>query len=146
VERTFLDYPHGKTQAVITAFFLAIGKRLALHPCVETRMKLNPSRYPIPDVAVFIAASSWRARTRPIAVAVTSSWMPSSRSQLSNDAPTFFFLMLLCPLLSTPREVEIMLCGLLRFFDEAMQQHHASPLSVQHFRGASVSFAIWTML
>jgi Uma2 family endonuclease len=53
VERALPDYLHGKTQALLCAFFLALSKRLSLHPCAETRMKLSPTRYLIPDVAVF---------------------------------------------------------------------------------------------
>ena len=39
----------------------------------------------------FMAASTCRARTRLIALAVTSAYMPSSRSQLSQDDPICFF-------------------------------------------------------
>jgi Uma2 family endonuclease len=53
VERALPDYLHGKTQALLCAFFLALSKRLSLYPCSGTRMKLNPNRYLIPDVAVF---------------------------------------------------------------------------------------------
>ena len=53
VERALPDYLHGKTQGLLSAFFLALGKQLSLHPCVETRMRVRPNRYLIPDVAVF---------------------------------------------------------------------------------------------
>jgi Uma2 family endonuclease len=53
VERTLPDYLHGKTQALLAAFFLALEEQLLLHPCVETRMRVRPNRYLIPDVAVF---------------------------------------------------------------------------------------------
>jgi Uma2 family endonuclease len=53
VERTLPDYLHGKPQALLAAFFLALGKQLSLYPCVETRMRLRPARVLIPDVAVF---------------------------------------------------------------------------------------------
>jgi Uma2 family endonuclease len=53
VERTLPDYLHGKTQALLAAFFLARGRQLSLHPCVETRMRVRPTRILIPDVAVF---------------------------------------------------------------------------------------------
>ena len=53
VERSLPDYLHGKTQALLAAFFLALGEQLSLHPCVETRMRVRPNRYLIPDVAVF---------------------------------------------------------------------------------------------
>lgn len=53
VERTLPDYPHGKTQSLLSAFFLGFGKQFSLHPCVETRMRVRPTRFLIPDVAVF---------------------------------------------------------------------------------------------
>jgi Uma2 family endonuclease len=53
VERALPDYPHGKTQALLVALFLALAEQLSLHPCVETRMRVRPNRYLIPDVAVF---------------------------------------------------------------------------------------------
>lgn len=53
VERSLPDYSHGKTQGLVFAFFLALASRLSLFPCVETRMRVRPKRYLIPDVAVF---------------------------------------------------------------------------------------------
>ena len=53
VERSLPDYLHGKTQALLCAFFLALRGTLPLFPCVETRMRLGPSLVLIPDVAVF---------------------------------------------------------------------------------------------
>jgi Uma2 family endonuclease len=53
VERTLPDYQHGKTQVLLSAFFLTRGKQLSLHPCVETRMRVRPTRFLIPHVAVF---------------------------------------------------------------------------------------------
>jgi Uma2 family endonuclease len=53
VERSLPDYLHGKTQGMFFAFFLAVRARLQLFPSVETRMKLGPSVYLIPDVSVF---------------------------------------------------------------------------------------------
>ena len=53
IERSQPDYSHGKTQGLLVAFFLALPDRLSLHPCVEARMRIRPSRYLIPDVAVF---------------------------------------------------------------------------------------------
>jgi Uma2 family endonuclease len=53
VERALPDYLHGKTQGLLFAFFLALGEQLSLHPCVETRMRVRPNRFLIPDVAVF---------------------------------------------------------------------------------------------
>jgi len=53
VERSLPTYQHGKTQALLAAFFLALRAELPLFPCVETRMRLRPNRIFIPDVAVF---------------------------------------------------------------------------------------------
>src|SRR5262245_39360886 len=53
VERSLPDYLHGKTQAMLVAFFLALRGKLALFPSVETRMRLKPDVVLIPDVSVF---------------------------------------------------------------------------------------------
>jgi Uma2 family endonuclease len=53
VERSLPTYPHGKTQLRIGMFFAALPKTLALHACVETRMKIRTGLYLIPDVAIF---------------------------------------------------------------------------------------------
>ena len=49
VERALPDYLHGKTQGLLFALFLALGEHLSLYPCVETRMRVRPNRYLIPD-------------------------------------------------------------------------------------------------
>jgi Uma2 family endonuclease len=53
LERTLPDYLHGKVQLIIGAFFLMLRKRLGIYACSETRMRLGPSIFLIPDVAVF---------------------------------------------------------------------------------------------
>jgi Uma2 family endonuclease len=53
VERSLPDYLHGKTQALLVAFFLALRNKLPLFACVETRMKIRANVYLIPDVAAF---------------------------------------------------------------------------------------------
>jgi Uma2 family endonuclease len=53
VERSLPDYPHGRSQGALFAFFWALRSKLALFPCVETRMRLRPGLILIPDVAVF---------------------------------------------------------------------------------------------
>jgi len=53
LERSMPDYLHGKTQALLIAFFMALRKRLSLFPCAETRMMVRAGRFLIPDVAVF---------------------------------------------------------------------------------------------
>jgi Uma2 family endonuclease len=53
VERSMPDYPHGKCQLLLGAFFVALKKRLSLYPCTETRVRLPNKRVLIPDVAVF---------------------------------------------------------------------------------------------
>jgi len=53
LERSLPDYLHGRAQAALIAFFWALRSKLALFPCVETRMRLRPNLILIPDVAVF---------------------------------------------------------------------------------------------
>ena len=53
VERSLPDYLHGKTQLLLAAFFAALRKTLPVFACVETRMRIGPALYLIPDVAVF---------------------------------------------------------------------------------------------
>ena len=53
VERSMPNYPHGKTQALLTAFFLALKLPTRVFPCSETRMRLREGLILIPDVAVF---------------------------------------------------------------------------------------------
>ena len=53
IERSMPDYLHGKTQALLSAFFMALRKRHSLYPCSETRVRLSGKRVLIPDVAVF---------------------------------------------------------------------------------------------
>jgi len=53
VERTLPDYLHGRTQLLLGAFFLAVSKSLSMWPSSETRVKIRPGVYLIPDVSVF---------------------------------------------------------------------------------------------
>jgi Uma2 family endonuclease len=53
MERSMPDYLHGKTQALVVAFFLARSDQFSLYPCVETRVRIRHGRYLTPDVAVF---------------------------------------------------------------------------------------------
>ena len=53
VERSMPDYPHGKTQAALGFFFGRLRVSHRLFACSETRMRLAPDLYRIPDVAVF---------------------------------------------------------------------------------------------
>jgi Uma2 family endonuclease len=48
-----MDYLHGKTQALLLAFFAATRETLPFHPCGQTTMELGEGRYLAPDVAVF---------------------------------------------------------------------------------------------
>lgn len=70
MERSLPDYLHGKVQALLCAFFGALGRRRKLHPCVETRMKLGPNRFLIPDVAVFYPAEPERVPETPPLIVV----------------------------------------------------------------------------
>ena len=53
IERSSPDYPQGKTQLLLAAFFAALRKRLSIFPCTETRMRIRSRRYVIPNLAVF---------------------------------------------------------------------------------------------
>jgi Uma2 family endonuclease len=53
VERSSPDYLHGKTQAVLVAFFFALRSKFPVFPAVETRVKIRTGLYLIPDVSVF---------------------------------------------------------------------------------------------
>jgi Uma2 family endonuclease len=70
VERTLPDYLHGKTQALLVAFFAALRKTLPMFVCVETRMKIRTGLYSIPDVAVFYPTEPGRVPETPPLVAI----------------------------------------------------------------------------
>ena len=53
VERSMPTYPHGKMQAELNYRFRLLRDSHRLFPCSETRMRLAPDLYRIPDVAVF---------------------------------------------------------------------------------------------
>jgi Uma2 family endonuclease len=53
VERGIPDYPHGRMQAELGFRFETFRDSHELFACSETRMKLAPDLYRIPDVAVF---------------------------------------------------------------------------------------------
>ena len=53
VERSMPDYPHGKTQLELGLRFRGLRDSHRLFVCSETRMRLAPDLYRIPDVAVF---------------------------------------------------------------------------------------------
>jgi Uma2 family endonuclease len=56
VERSMPVFRHGTAQGELYAAFRALRSRLPVHPCIETRMRVRPGRYLIPDVAVFYGA------------------------------------------------------------------------------------------
>jgi Uma2 family endonuclease len=47
------DYLHSKTQGLIIAFFMALGKTYPMFTCPELRLKIRTGLYLIPDVCVF---------------------------------------------------------------------------------------------
>jgi Uma2 family endonuclease len=53
IERSMPTYPHGKTQALLGSKFVRLRESHHLFACSETRMRLAPDLYRIPDVAVF---------------------------------------------------------------------------------------------
>jgi Uma2 family endonuclease len=69
-ERGLPDYPHGETQLALALFFGALKRPLRIFPCVETRVKLRPGRYVIPDVAVFWHEKPPRVPETPPLVAI----------------------------------------------------------------------------
>src|SRR5947209_89408 len=70
VERSLPDYLHGKTQGLLFTFFIMLANRLALYPCTETRMRLRPDVFLIPDVAVFHPDEPSRIPDTPPLVAI----------------------------------------------------------------------------
>jgi Uma2 family endonuclease len=53
VERSLPTFLHGKTQIHMGVLFAALRRKPPLHVCAETRMRVRPNVYLIPDVAVF---------------------------------------------------------------------------------------------
>jgi Uma2 family endonuclease len=70
VERCVPDWLHGRTQLLIGALFLALGKTLSLWPSVETRMRIREGVYLIPDVAVFHGAKPELVPSAPPLIAI----------------------------------------------------------------------------
>jgi Uma2 family endonuclease len=70
VERTLPDYPHGRTQLLLGAYFLELSKARSLFPCSETRMRLRPGIYLIPDIAVFHPVKPPRIPETPPLIAI----------------------------------------------------------------------------
>lgn len=70
VERSLPDWLHGRTQLLIGAFFLALGKTLSLWPSVETRVRIRENVFLIPDVAVFQGAKPELVPETPPLIAI----------------------------------------------------------------------------
>jgi len=70
VERCFADYPHGRTQGRLSAWFATRHSHLPLYPCTETQMRVRPNRYLIPDVAVFYPTEPTDVPDTPPLVAI----------------------------------------------------------------------------
>lgn len=70
VERSLPDYLHGRVQGALFAFFWALRSKLALFPCVETRMRLRSNLILIPDVAVFYQKEPARVPESPPLIAI----------------------------------------------------------------------------
>jgi Uma2 family endonuclease len=56
VERSMPNYPHGKMQIRLGVKFEQLRESHHLFTCSETRMRLAPDLYRIPDIAVFAGA------------------------------------------------------------------------------------------
>jgi Uma2 family endonuclease len=76
LERTMPDFLHSYTQGLLAGFLVALRGALKLVVCPELRVKLGPSRYLIPDIAVF---------------------HPSRPEQLVPDTPPFIVIEVLSP-------------------------------------------------
>jgi Uma2 family endonuclease len=70
LERSLPDWLHGRTQLLIGAFFLALGKTLSLWPSVETRVRIREDVFLIPDVAVFQGAKPELVPETPPLIAI----------------------------------------------------------------------------
>jgi len=70
VERTLPTFLHGKTQLHLGALFAAERRKFPLHACAETRMKVRPNLYLIPDVAVFYPDAPGEVPDTPPLVAI----------------------------------------------------------------------------
>jgi Uma2 family endonuclease len=53
VERSMPDLTHGRLQGLVVIEFGKLTPTHRLYPCVEVRMRVAPSVYRVPDVAVF---------------------------------------------------------------------------------------------
>src|SRR5882762_2547165 len=53
IERSMPDYVHGRMQAKLLVRFGELEASHSLFGCSETRMRLAPDLYRIPDIAVF---------------------------------------------------------------------------------------------
>ncbi len=53
LERSVPNFPHGRLASRLAAFFETHCKAKSVHSVVETRIRLRPGRYVIPDVCVF---------------------------------------------------------------------------------------------
>src|SRR5258708_32029848 len=53
VERTLPTYPHSKTQLVLGAYFIVLGRTQPVFPASELRLKVREGLYRIPGVSVF---------------------------------------------------------------------------------------------
>ena len=53
LERSVPNFFHGELQLALAGFFRPFRKSKNLHPTVETRIRLRPGHYAIPDVSVF---------------------------------------------------------------------------------------------
>ena len=57
VERSWPDYLHSRTQALLVFFFEALRKRFPIYACPELRVKPREGLFLIPDVCAFWPAA-----------------------------------------------------------------------------------------
>ena len=70
VERSLPNFDHGRVQGRFFSFFDNLRRRLPIFTSVETRIKLRPGRYLIPDVSVFYPNKPTLLPDKPPLVAI----------------------------------------------------------------------------
>src|SRR5688572_4730966 len=60
VPKALSDETHGRLQAILAAYFLAVERRYGFRVVTETHTRIRPKRWRIPDVAVLAGEKSDR--------------------------------------------------------------------------------------
>jgi Uma2 family endonuclease len=70
VERSTPDYVHGRLEGLLFAHFNQLRHSRGLYPCDETRLKIAPDVFRIPDVSVFAEPMTKEVPDTPPLVAI----------------------------------------------------------------------------